>query len=162
MDGHLFCLSRAAVSTQPSIQGQRWLGRSIAPVATPPTLYAQPRHKNSTYNYSSMFTCRGEFGKLDDRESYFHLEPLDKENPSVRSRSTNRLIHNYSCYPFSWNRCMHSPRMRFKQEAVVSDTSLCHWVYFCAFSLSPFSCIRFWSELSPDGFCAQERPQLHY
>jgi hypothetical protein len=29
-------------------------------------------------------SCRGEFGRMDDPDRYFHLEPMDKENPSVR------------------------------------------------------------------------------
>lgn len=27
---------------------------------------------------------RGEFGILGDKDKYYHLEPLDKEDPSVR------------------------------------------------------------------------------
>ncbi len=58
---------------------------------------------------------RGEFGKMEDQESYFHLEPLDEKNPSVRllfaMESLVAMANLFGCC-CSRNRCMHSTWIR--------------------------------------------------
>ncbi len=44
---------------------------------------SQRKQKISTIESNFLILCRGEFGDPTDKESFFHLEPLDKQDGTV-------------------------------------------------------------------------------